>query len=147
MNTIPNTKDLTKEAPRSPYDHLAGYAILPRTIDKCRAVIANTQGEYHFNCPVDQMLFSFKGIDADEFKSFVSSGHSDDEIAEWFDENGIVKNPEEITEWTTSFKSDFSYSTNDKSEWFKGECARLGLDPESTTLFDMLEEDDKVSFA
>lgn len=147
MNNIPNTKDLTKEAPRSPYEHLAGYAILPRTIDKCRAVIAHTEGEYHFNCPVDQMLFVFKGIDAEEFKSFVFAGHSDEEIAEWFDENGIVKNPEEITEWTTSFKSDYSYTTNDKSEWFKGECVRLGLDPESTTLFDMLEEDDKVSFA
>lgn len=29
------SKDLTKEAPRSPYELINGFAILARTIDKC----------------------------------------------------------------------------------------------------------------
>ncbi len=39
-----NTKDLTKEAPRSPYERINGFAILARTIDKCRAVLSNVNG-------------------------------------------------------------------------------------------------------
>lgn len=46
-------KDLTNDYPRSPRELLAGYVVAARTLDKCRAVIAGTQGEYHFNCPLD----------------------------------------------------------------------------------------------
>ena len=141
-----NTKDLTKEAPRSPYERINGFAILARTIDKCRAVLGNVNGEYHFNCPLDKMLFSFKGIDAEEFKAFVATGASDEEIGEWVKSNGTEKTDEEISNWSDAFKSDFSYTTDpEKSSWFKGECARLGLDPEKITLFDYLEVDDKES--
>src|SRR5882724_8082279 len=46
-------KHLTKEAPRSPRIRVGGYAILGRTIDKCRALVAGNIGEYHFDCPLD----------------------------------------------------------------------------------------------
>ncbi len=141
------SKDLTKEAPRSPYELINGFTILARTIDKCRAVIAGTNGEYHFDCPLDKALFGFKGIDANEFKDFVASGSSDEEIGEWVFEHGTQKTVDEIKTWSKHFHSDFSYSTDpNKSTWFKGECERLGLDPMKTTLFDYLEVDDKASF-
>lgn len=141
-------KDLTKVAPRSAYEQISGFAILARTIDKCRATIAGTNGEYHFDCPVDKMLFGFKGIDAMEFKAFVEAGHSDEEIAEWVKTNGTEKSDEEIATWSDAFKSDYSYSTNpEKKDWFAGECTRLGLDPMTTTLFDYLDVDDKATFA
>jgi Domain of unknown function (DUF5069) len=38
-------KDLSKEAPRSPRIRVGGYAILGRTIDKCRALVAGNIGE------------------------------------------------------------------------------------------------------
>ncbi len=142
-----DSKDLAVEAPRSPYETLHGFAILPRTIDKCRADISGTIGEYHFNCPVDRMLFAFKNIDSDEFKKFVKTGADDEAIAKWVSEHGDPKTPEEIIAWSEAFRSDFSYSTDpNKSEWFRSECARLGLDVDKTTLFDYLEVDDKVSF-
>lgn len=141
-----NAKDLTKEAPRSPYEKVGGFAILGRTIDKCRAAIAGTIGEYHFNCPVDNMLFSFKDINAEDFRTLVASGAGDDEIVEWVKTNGVHKTDEEVSAWSESFHSDFSYSTNEKKDWFIGECTRLGLNPDKTTLFDMLVEDDKVSY-
>lgn len=138
-------KDLTKEPPRSAYDRIGGFAIIARTIDKCRAKIAGTIGEFHFDCPVDNMLFGFKGIKTDDFKAQVEAGKTDEEIAAWVKENGTPKTDEEIKAWSDSFKSDFSYTTDpQKSEWFKGECKRLGLDPEKTTLFDMLDADDKT---
>jgi hypothetical protein len=46
-------KDFAKDYPRSPRDLLAGYIIGMRTLDKCRAALNNTLGEYHFDCPVD----------------------------------------------------------------------------------------------
>lgn len=141
------SKDLAVEAPRSPYETINGFAILARTIDKCRADIAGTIGEYHFNCPLDKTLFGFKGIDAEEFKSLVATDVSDEVIGQWVFDNGIPKTVEEIKAWSDHFRSDYSYSTDpNKSGWFRGECERLGLNPETTTLFDYLEVDDSVTF-
>jgi len=64
-------KDLTKEPPRSPRDRLGGYVILARTTDKCRALLGGHIGEYHYDCPLDNMLFGFKGVTGDDFKAKV----------------------------------------------------------------------------
>jgi Domain of unknown function (DUF5069) len=55
-------KDLTKEAPRSPRIRIGEYALMARMIDKGRASLNGTAGEYHFACPLDQRLFSYKGL-------------------------------------------------------------------------------------
>src|SRR5437870_422294 len=47
---IPVT-DLTQRPPRSVRTRLGGYALLPRMLDKCRAELAGTQGEFRFACP------------------------------------------------------------------------------------------------
>src|SRR6202035_2330529 len=96
MNTKVIGKDLTKEAPRSPRIRVGGYAILGRTIDKCRALVAGNIGEYHFDCPLDNMLFSFKGVKGDDFNAQIKDGAGDQEIVEWFNQNGEKKTPEEI---------------------------------------------------
>src|SRR5438105_4591635 len=46
--------DLTQRPPRSPKSRLGGYALLPRMLDKGRATIAGKNGEYHYDCPLDQ---------------------------------------------------------------------------------------------
>ena len=38
--------DLTRDAPRSPYESLGGIVFVPRAIDKGRADLAGTLGEY-----------------------------------------------------------------------------------------------------
>src|SRR5437879_3806180 len=55
--TSNQAKDLTQEPPRSPRERLGGFVIFARTVDKCRADLAGTIGEYHFDCPLDNMLF------------------------------------------------------------------------------------------
>ncbi len=142
------SKDLTKEAPRSPKDIMGSYAILARTIDKCRATIAGTNGEYHFNCPLDQMIFGFKGTDAEAFKAKAAEGASDEELLAFLNETGTPKTNEEIAAWTASvMKTDYhNHEDAGKKAWFDGECTRLGLDPEKTYLFDYLDEDDRVSY-
>jgi hypothetical protein len=89
-------KDLTKEAPRSPRVRMGGYALMARMIDKGRATLNGTNGEYHFACPLDQMLFSFKGVATDDVKTVLASGAADDEVATWFDEHGTPKSADEI---------------------------------------------------
>src|SRR5436189_6330253 len=70
-----------KEYPRSPRTTLGGYVLAARAVDKCRAVLAGTQGEYHSNCPLDQRWLKFAEIDYDAFRSFVATGATDEEIA------------------------------------------------------------------
>ena len=54
--------DLTQRAPRSPRVRLGGYVVLPRVLDKGRATIARKNGEYHYDCPLDNMFFDFVGV-------------------------------------------------------------------------------------
>jgi hypothetical protein len=92
-------KDLTKDFPRSPRETLAGYVLAARALDKCRATLNGTVGEYHFNCPLDNMFFSFTGIDAEAFKNFVATGVSDDEVAEWIKQHAKQKERLDVVKW------------------------------------------------
>jgi Domain of unknown function (DUF5069) len=139
-------KDLTKEPPRSPKTRVSGYAILGRTIDKCRALLWGNIGEYHFDCPLDNTLFGFKGIKGDDFKGFVETGASDDEIAKWVDRNGIPKGEEEKRAWSEEVMKENPYYNPEKRDWYVEQLQPLGLDPKTTPLFDWLETDDKVSY-
>ncbi|OGH18139.1 MAG: hypothetical protein A3G13_03270 [Candidatus Levybacteria bacterium RIFCSPLOWO2_12_FULL_37_7] len=138
-------KDLTKEAPGSPKEKLGGYVCLPRMIDKCRAMINGTNGEFNFNCPLDKRLLEFKNIDAEEFKKYVSEGRSDEEILEWFNINGDFKTDEEIEKWSNQADRKDYATREDKKKWFIPYCEKLGLDPFKTSLFDYLDADDKAS--
>jgi Domain of unknown function (DUF5069) len=139
-------KDLTKEAPRSPRIRIGEYALMARMIDKGRASLNGTAGEYHFACPLDQRLFSYKGVIADDVKTVLASGASDDEILAWFSKHGDSKRADEIKTWSDSVEATRPYDNPDSKEWFAGECAALGLDPAKTTLFQYLETDDRASF-
>jgi hypothetical protein len=147
QETIMNkAKDLTKEAPRSPRVRIAGYAILARMADKGRATINDTAGDYHFDCPLDNMLFGFKGVKGSEVKPLLESGADDEKIAKWLNMHGTPKTVSEVKQWSDSVEALRPYEDPDKREWFSGECRRLGLNPQSTTLFEMLEQDDRESF-
>jgi hypothetical protein len=92
-------KDLTKEFPRSPRETLAGYVLGARCLDKCRAVLNNTQGEFHFNCPLDQRFLGFAEIDAEKLKNFVATGATDTEVAQWIAANAKKRERVEIIQW------------------------------------------------
>ena len=140
-------KDLTREAPRSPRIRVGGYAILGRTIDKCRALVAGNIGEYHFDCPLDNMLFGFHGVTGDDFKAQIEQGASDQEMVEWFSTSGEEKAPEEIKRWAEEVETSSLYNHPEKRDFFAEECKKLGLDPAKTTTFEWLEIDDRVSHA
>ena len=139
-------KDLTKEAPRSPRNRIGDYALMARMIDKGRAALNGTAGEYHFACPLDQMLCTYKGVQADDVKALLASGASDEQVLAWFDEHGAAKSADETKNWSAGVEAYSPHGDPEKREWFDGECANLGLNPEKATLFDYLETDDRVSF-
>jgi hypothetical protein len=141
-----NAKNLTKEAPRSPRNHLGNYALMARMIDKGRATIEGTVGEFHYACPLDAMLFDFKGVQADEVKKLLASGATDDQIVAWFSAHGVNKTADEIKEWSAGVEAYRPYDNPEKKDWFAGECSKLGLKPENTTLVEYLEADDKATF-
>jgi len=141
-----NAKDLSKEAPRSPRTRIGGYAILGRTIDKGRAAINNTLGDYHFDCPLDNMLFGFKDVKGSDFKKVLEEGKSDQEIVGWLDTHGSKQSPEAIKVWADKVESVRPYEDPEKKEWFAGVCKDVGIDPAKNTLFDFLEADDRQSF-
>lgn len=138
-------KDLTQEAPRSPRLRVGGYAILGRTIDKCRALVAGNIGEYHFDCPLDNMLFGFKGVKGPDFRAQIENGASDQQMAEWLDSNGEPKTREEVQRWSDEIEASNPYNNPERRDWFAEQVKQYGLDPAKTTLFDWLEVDDKAS--
>jgi hypothetical protein len=140
-------KDLTKEAPRSPRIRIGGYVILGRTIDKCRALVAGDIGDYHFDCPLDNMLFGFKGVTGADFKAQIENGASSQQMAEWLDQTGEPKTPEEIKRWSDETEAANPYNNPERRDWFIEQTKPMGLDPTTTTLFDWLEADDKASYA
>ena len=96
--------DLTKTFPRSPRSTLAGYVVAARTLDKCRAELAGTAGEYHFNCPLDNLFFDFTSIDAEAFKKFVATGADDAAVAEWITQNAKEQSKESIVQWNNDLR-------------------------------------------
>jgi len=96
--------DLTKVFPRSPREKLSDYVIAARTLDKCRAVILGQAGEYKFNCPLDQQFFDFSEIDADQFKSYVGTGATDQEVSEWIQAHAVDRPRVEIIKWNNRLR-------------------------------------------
>lgn len=97
-------RNLDTDPPRSARAMLAGYVIAARTLDKCRAELAGTAGEYHFNCPLDNFFFEFVGINSEEFKAFVATGATDAEVAAWIQLNGRVRERAEIVQWNNELR-------------------------------------------
>jgi hypothetical protein len=140
--------DLTQRPPRSMRVRLGGYAILPRMLDKCRATILGKNGEYHYNCPLDQHSLRFTGIDPEALKAEVAAGKGDGEILEWIAANATVKNqPWEIIQWSDYHDRRGPDSDAETIAYFAEAAGKLSKTREDIrTWADLLDLDDHVSF-
>lgn len=146
MSTPIIARDLTKEAPHSPRERISGFVIAMRTIDKCRASLAGTLGEYHYDCPLDNVLFRFKGITGEQFKAAVQASKTYENVGAWLLANGTMKTPAEIKAWSDKVEADSMMKNPEKRAYFIESCTKLGINPETSTTFDWLEADDRASF-
>ena len=93
--------DLRSDYPRSVYVKLGGYVHLARMIDKCRAKVAGTLGEYIYPCPMDQRLLDFAGTSGDDFLRAVES-KTDQEVVAWFQSAAKSHTTEDVDNWNQS---------------------------------------------
>ena len=136
--------DLSKTYPRSPREKLAGYIHLPRMIDKCRATLAGTEGDYIYPCPMDQRLLDFAGITAKQFSKAVSE-KDDAAVAEWFKKTAKKHGHAEIEQWNEKFLTR-GPDTDEKKAYFKQQLD--AIDPTRTDITswaDLLDMDEKRS--
>ena len=139
--------DLTQRPPRSPRIRLGGYVILPRCIDKGRASLVGKDGEYHFDCPLDQRFLEFVGIKGADLKKQLAAGKGDGEILEWINKNAKIKHtPWEIAQWSL-FQEQRGPTDIGTREYFNGMHKAAGKSRDDiASWFDVLDVDDHVTF-
>lgn len=142
-----NALDLTQRPPRSPRVRLGGYTILPRLLDKARATLNGTNGDYRYNNPNDAHFFRFTGITPEALLEQVKSGAGDWEMLLWVSANAPLKRtPLEISQWSDWTES-VSFADVEMREWFTQQIKRLNPAREDLRgTFDYLDLDDFVSF-
>jgi hypothetical protein len=139
---LTNAPDLRTGFPRSPNAAMGLFVILPRIIDKCRAAVAGTNGEYNFNCPLDRQFFDFAQVDAMAFQEQVASGKSDDELLAWIQAHSRALSDTEIQAW--SYRMRWRRPDNDEMMGYF-ETLRQSTAPENyaiETWFQLLDADE-----
>jgi hypothetical protein len=110
---------------------MEGYVHLARMIDKCRAVLAGTEGDYIYPCPMDERLMEFAGITADQFTAAVKPNPSDEAVAIWFTQTAKPHPPAELEAWNRTMLTR-GPSTPEKQKYFNK--LRDAVDPVRTDL-------------
>jgi hypothetical protein len=136
--------DLNKAFPRSPRATLGGHVLIARSIDKCRAVLNGTAGEYHYNCPLDRIFFDATGIDAEALKDFVATGADDNAVGEWIKKHSKFQTPEEVVQWNNQWR----YLTIDKMPvekqvFFEGYIEQYTPNARIIYMFDIFDYEEK----
>lgn len=139
--------DLTKFPPRSPRTRLGGYVQLPRLIDKARAFAAGKNGDFHYNCPIDQRFFAFTGVNPEAFLAEVRTGKSDSELLSFVEATSNPKrHPSEIASWSHWFEQ-LTPTPPDTRAFFNDIHRKNAPQREDiATWFDWLELDDYVTY-
>lgn len=144
----PNAPNLTQRPPRSPRVRLGGYVVLTRILDKGRAEIAGTAGEYKYNNPADHHWFRFTGITAGALKAELATGKGDGEMLAWIEQNAPHKRmPWEIQQWSAYFSERGPDGDVETLEFFAKRVGEFNKTREDVkTWFDLLDLDDHVTF-
>lgn len=142
-----NAPDLTKRPPRSMRAQLGGFVILPRMLDKGRAEIAGTNGEYHYNCPLDKHFTSFVGIDAAALREQLAAGKGDGEVLQWIMAHATHKRSIlEIQQWSAYHESRGPASVEQR-DFFQTLHKEVGPQRDDISSWaDLLDLDDFVSY-
>ncbi len=111
-------KDLAREYPRSPRETLAGYVIAARSLDKCRAALMGTLGEYRFPSYIDRLFFEFAGIGSEAFQALVATGATDEQVAEWIGQRALARPRIDVIKWNNRQRETRLSDLPDKNQEF-----------------------------
>ena len=118
-------------------------------LDKGRATIEGKNGEFHYDCPMDQHILKFLGIDAAALLEELKKGNGDGEILTWIVENQKNKHqPWEIDLWSSYHEKRGPDSDQETATFFTGKVVELGAASREDlkAWFDLLDLDDYVTF-
>jgi hypothetical protein len=135
--------DLTTSYPRSVHDKLFGLVQIDRTIDKGKAFAEGKNGEYHYNCPMDQAVFSFLGIDHEALLNVIKKAKSNAEIEAYVKAFIDKKSPQEIEAWNKEWLA-HEPDNDDSRKYFLELRNQVAPDrTDVTTWADVLDLDEK----
>lgn len=139
--------DLTQHPPRSPYVRLGGFVHLPRLIDKARATLAGTNGDYNYDCAMDARFWAFTGLHTEAFLAEVKTGKCDYDLLTYVMAAMQPKRTaHEIAAWSAWFEK-LPPTTTASREFFNHTHAAVGPRREDiATWFDLLDLEDFVTF-
>jgi hypothetical protein len=147
-STIDHAPNLTQRPPRSPRVRLGGYVLLARIVDKGRADVAGTAGQYKYNNPMDHHFFRFTGLTAESLRRELEAGKGDGEIVEWVAQNSPNKHtPWEIHQWSSYLNERGPDGDTETLEFFAKRVGDISKTREDVrTWFDYPDLDDHVTF-
>lgn len=100
--------DLTKPGnyPRSGRITLGGVVYLPRAIDKMRADVAGTVGEYIAMCPQSRRVYDFVGFTGEQLRKVVQDDSTDEGVLRALQEKASRRpGPEEVARFNEAMLS------------------------------------------
>ena len=139
--------DLTRHAPRSPRVRLGGFVHLPRLIDKARATVAGTHGDFHYDCPVDGHFWAFTGIKPAAFMKEVKAGKGDGELLAYVLAHAKpARCASEIAAWSAWFEGRAPGGVEGRAFFNTVHQKNAPHREDIGTWFDWLDLDDYVTF-
>jgi len=92
--------DFTKPGtyPRSGRERLGGVVFLGRTIDKMRAHLNGTAGEYNAHRGISMRVFNLFGVTPEQFEQAVRETRTDEGVLQWLHEHGKRPTQQQIEE-------------------------------------------------
>jgi hypothetical protein len=137
--------DLTIHPPRSVRVRIGGYAHLARLLDKARAEIHGKNAGYHYDCPVDKLLFAFTGVSAEAMLAEIKSGKSDLEILTWLNAN-TKRQAFEVIVWS-AWLEQVGPGSAEGHEWIAGVIKGNNSARDDIRSFaELLDLDDYISY-
>lgn len=135
--------DLRSAPPRSPYRELGGLLMLARTIDKVRATFPGGDlADYQID-GFSRRLWKLLGVDQADFEAAVKAAKTDADVVAWVHAHSDGAMYPEINEKLTA------RTIGDRIDdpEFVAKYPVASTMPHDATLFDMLDLDDKASYA
>jgi len=136
--------DLSVRPPRRPHDRLDGLMMLPRTIDKMRALLpGGNPGAYKIE-GFSTTLCELIGVSPDELQAEVARASSEAEVAQWLREHADVSKYATANEYFTN-RSVHDVKPENRERFQKNYPHQR--DAGSDKMIDIVAHDDEVSFA
>ncbi|HEV3086572.1 MAG TPA: DUF5069 domain-containing protein [Candidatus Elarobacter sp.] len=137
-------RDLTSSYPRSVRDEYLGVVQLGRAVDKGIATANGLNGEYNYDCPMDNGVFGFLGVDGKVLLDVIKNAQSESEVEAYLKPFVDKKSPAEIKAFNDEFLTHGPEPGSPGHEYFlnlRNECAPDRTDV--TTWPDLLDLDEK----